>query len=125
MENFIVKPGNAGLVTTTGGGVADLCHTLSLNRSLIIAKIMAYNVTGANVTLQFGSMNRAVPAVFVALLPILVAINGLDNEWLEEEIPAVEFMSWPVVTVAGRTGNVLVVGGAAGVVVQIEVKELA
>ncbi len=123
----IIKPGNAGLVTTTGGGVADLCHTLSLTRSLIITKIMAYNATGANVTLQFGTLNRATPAVFVpgGLLPIFVAINGLDNEWLEEEIPAVEFMSWPQATAAGRTGDVYVVGGAAGVVVQIEVKEFA
>lgn len=123
MRKGIVKPGNAGVVPTTGGGIADRCHILALGRSLVITKIMAYNPTAANVTLQFGTMDRVVPT-FVPLFPLLVAISLLDNEWLEEEIPVVEFISWPQVTAAGRTGDVWVIGSAALVQVQIEVREI-
>ena len=125
----IVKAGNAGLVTTTAGN--DLCHTIgvasilnTIARSAIITKIMAYNNTGAPVTLQFGTLNRnPAGAAFVQLLPTLVAINTLDNEWAEDEIPAVEFMSWPQLTAAGRTGDIYVLASAAAVLVQIEVRE--
>ncbi len=125
----ISKAGNAGLIITTGGN--DLCHTLPVAsfangaaRSAVITKITAYNNTGANVTLSFGTLDRT-PAggLFVALLPLRVAINGLDNEWLERQIPAVEFISWPQPTAAGRIGDIYVLASAALVVVQIEVKE--
>lgn len=127
MRKGIVKAGfpagaATGVVITTGGN--DLMHTLTLGRGLVITKIMAYNPLVANVTLQFGTLNRAVAPAFVALLPILVAIAGLDNEWTEEEIPAVEWVSWPQATAAGRTGDVYVLAGAATVTVQIEVKEI-
>jgi len=54
------KAGNAGLVTTTGGN--DLTHTMPTGRTGKIVKILAYNNTGANVTLQFGTLDRATPA---------------------------------------------------------------
>ena len=127
---YVLKVGNAGLVTTTAGN--DLLHTLPLAttlaitaaRSAVITKIMAYNNTGGNVTLQIGTLNRAAAPAFVQLLPTLVAINGFDNEWMETEIPAVEFMSWPQLTAAGRLGDIYVLASVAAVLVLIEVKEI-
>jgi len=127
---FVVKAGNQGLVNSTAGN--DLLHTLPvaavLNqtgpRSASISKIMAYNNTGGNVTLRFGTLDRnPAGAAFVQLLPTLVAINTFDNEWMESEIPFVEFISWPVATAAGRTGDIYVITSAAAVLVSIEVKE--
>lgn len=127
------KPNSAGLVVTTGTvGVpaADLVHTLGTNRSgvrrsAIIRKIMAYNNTGGNVPLQFGTQDSAAVPNFVQLLPDLLALNGLDNIWEEDEIPAVEFTVNRSVGVAGREGNIYVssLGAAAGVVVVLEVEE--
>lgn len=133
----IRKGGNAGLVTTTAPGApapGDLLHTMPTRtiagpRTARITKIMAYNNTGANVPLLFGTNNRAAVPAFVQLLPALLAINtGMDNEWTEEEIPAVEWMSDESALAAGRTGNIHVVAGTvgvpvAGVVVQIEIEE--
>ena len=116
------KGGSAGLVATTGGN--DLLHTLSTGRTAKITKILAYNNTGANVTLQFGTLDRtAPPGAFVQLLPSLVSINGLDNEWTEEDLPAIEFASDTSAGAAGRTGNIYVLASAAGVDVVIEVRE--
>jgi hypothetical protein len=124
------KTGNAGLVTTTAGN--DLLHTIPLTtiaqqtfpaRSFIIRKIMWYNNSGANVTLQFGTLN-AVPA-FVALLPTILALNGFDNELTERELPCVEFMSATAQAAAAAryNGNAYVLASAAGVLVAIEVEE--
>jgi hypothetical protein len=97
-------------------------------RSARITKIVAYNNTGADVPLLFGTNNRAVVAAFVQLLPALVAIDTLDNEWQEEEIPAVEWVSNESALAAGRTGDIRVVAGTvaipvAGVFVTIEIEE--
>ncbi len=126
----IVKAGNAGLVATTTGN--DLLHTLPIAstvnvtapRSAVITKVMVYNNTGANVTLQLGTLNRnPAGAAFVQLIPTILAINGIDTEWAEADLPAVEFISWPQLTAAGRTGDIYVVGSAIGVQVIIEVRE--
>ena len=88
----IRKPNSEGLVTATGGN--DLMHTLGRNRSgvhrtAIIRKIMAYNNTGANVTIQLGTRDGTAPApLFVAYLPVLLVLNGMENIWGEEHIPA-------------------------------------
>ena len=119
----IYKQGNAGIVTVTAAALGDLCHTLSLRRSAIITKILAYNVTGGPVTLQFGTHDRLTPT-FVPLLPLLVCVNGVDNEWNETDLPPVEFVSWPQLTAAGRTGDIYVVSSGAGPTVIIEVKEI-
>ncbi len=126
----IRKANNAGLAATTAGGNV-LLHTLpvattvnSAPRSAYIRKIMAYNNTGGLVTLQFGTLNRnPAGAAFVALFPLLAAINGLDNEWLEWEIPAIEFISWPALTAAGRTGDIYVLAATAAVQISLEVEE--
>lgn len=122
---FPRKANNAGLVTTTVVATGNLCHTLPTGRSARITKIMAYNNTGGNVTLQFGTWDRT-PAggLFVALLPIFVAIDTLDNEWMETEIPVVEWQNNTTPTNAGRTGNIYVVASAANVVLALEVEEI-
>ncbi len=132
----IRKDGNFGLRTTTAPApphAGDLLHTMPTRaiagpRTARITKIMAYNNTGANVPLLFGTNDRAAVPAFVQLLPDLVAINGFDNEWTEEEIPAVEWRSDESLLAAGRTGNIHVVAGTvavpvAGVIVSIEVEE--
>jgi len=129
----IRKHGNAGLVTTTATATGDLCHTMPTRliagpRTARITKIMAYNNTGANVPLLFGTHDRATPAAFVQLLPQLITINGVDNEWTEEDIPSMEWMSDETAGAAGRTGDIYVVAGSvaapvAGVEVVIEVEE--
>lgn len=129
-RNAIRKAGNEGLVATTGAGTEDLLHTLPVStaprgpRSAIITKILAYNATGANVTLQFGTRDRTVPAAnFVALFPLLVAIDPFDNPWTEVEIPAIEFISNRTVGANGRTGDIYVLASAALVQVIIEILE--
>lgn len=115
------KAGNAGLVPTTG--LNDLLHTTSIGRTAKITKVLAYNNTGADVTLQFGTLDRQAVPAFVQLLPELVAINLFDNEWTELDLPAVEFASNTSLLAAGRTGHIYVLASAALVDVVIEVQE--
>lgn len=120
----IRKANSVGLVISTAG--PDLVHTLGTARSgvlrtAIIRKIMAYNNTGGDVVLQFGTVN-AIPA-FVQYLPSLLAVNGLDSEWGEDEIPAVEFSLVNQVGAAFRAGNIWLQSAAVGVLVIIEVDE--
>ena len=129
-RNAIRKAGNIGVVATTVVATGNLLHTLPTAtsprgpRTAIITKILAYNNTGANVTLQFGTWDRTVAgAIFVPLLPIFVAIDTFDNEWLESGIPPIEFASNTTVGANGRTGNIYVVASAATVTVVIEVAE--
>lgn len=110
---------NQGVFTLTGGN--DLIHDLSAGRKAIIRKILCYNNTGADVTLQFGTLN-AVPA-FVALLPIFVALDTLDNEWLEEEIPPVEFELNTSAGAAFRLGDIYCLASGAAVL-SLEVEEI-
>ncbi len=124
----IRKEGNARLVTSTATTNGDLLHTMPAGRTCRITKIMAYNNTGANLPLLFGTRDRSVAPLLVQLLPDLVAINGLDNEWTEEEIPSVEFAADASLLAAGRLGDIYVVAGTvavpvAGVIIALEVEE--
>ena len=106
----------------------NLLHTLPTGRTCKITKICAYNNTGANLTLLFGTRDRAVAPALVQLLPDLVAINAFDNEWTEEDLPAVEFAADLTPLAAGRLGDIYVVAGTvaapvAGVIIVIEVRE--
>ena len=115
-----VRMGNTqGLFALTGGN--DLIHILSLGRKAIIRKIMCYNNTGANVTLQFGTLT-AVPA-FVALLPLFVAIDTFDNQWLEADIPYFEFELNTSAGAAGRVGDIYCLASAANPTLVLEVEE--
>ena len=130
----IRKAGNAGLIlATTGGGVWDLLHTIPVttiqgvtfpSRTFVIRKVMWYNNTGANATLQIGTQN-AVPA-FVPLLPTIYALNLFDGELTEAELPYVEFCQVSAVAAAAVrfNGNAYVLASAAGVLVAVEVEEL-
>lgn len=127
------KSGNQGLVTTTGGGATfeDLVHTLpvdpttAIRRSAIIRKILLYNNTGANVALLFGTMSNAVVPAFVQVLPTLVALNALDNVWLEAELPEIEFQFNNTAAPNGRSGDIWVQDpSAGGILIQIEVEEI-
>lgn len=126
---YIRKANSIGLVTTTGPATADLLHLNGTSRSgavrsSIIRKILCYNNTGANVTLQFGTRDYTAPIpLFVQVLPDLLAINGLENVWREEEIPSAEFSQLLLAGVLGREGNIYVVSSVAAVLVLIDVDE--
>lgn len=126
------KAGNAGLVTTTAG--PDLLHTIktvtvqqvSFTLPYQIKKIMWYNNTGGNATIQIGTLSGT-PA-FVALLPTILAINTFDGEMREDDLPCIEFLSTPgaasgVVAANQRNGNAYVQCSAVGVLITIEVEE--
>lgn len=126
----IRKPGNAGLLTTTGGN--DLLHTIPLTtinqqtfpaRSFVIRKIMWSNFTGFNAVLIFGTLN-ATPAL-VPLLPTVLALTGFDGELGEGELPAVEFMTVSAQAAAAvrLNGNAYVLSSIAGLLIAIEVEE--
>jgi hypothetical protein len=54
-------------------------------------------------------------------------LSGVDSEWTEDEIPAVEFsvvLTVPSVAINNREGNIYLFASAAGVMVSIEVDEL-
>lgn len=123
MENEIRKANNAGLVTATGAAAGDLLHTIPIGRTVKLKKIMANAAVPG--TLSFGTLNRIPGApIFAAMLPLLAVIPG-DNEWLETEIPGVEWVNDTTIDatgVLGRTGDIRVVA-AAGVVIRLEVAE--
>lgn len=116
--------GNAGLVTMTGVGTANLMHTLALGRSAKITKIMAY-APGAAGTLQVGTRDRTAVPAFVALMPLFSVIGGLDNEWTHDQIPAWEFVSNSTAGALGRSGDIWILSTVAGITVLIEVAEKA
>ncbi len=107
-----------GVFTLTAGN--DLIHNLSLNRKAVIRKIHCYNNTGAAVTLQFGTLN-ATP-IFVALMPIFVAINTFDNVWEETEIVAFEFELNPAAGAAFRAGDIYCLASGAAIL-SLEIEE--
>ena len=109
---------NQGVFDLTTGN--DLIHSLSTNRKAIIRKILCYNNTGANVTLQFGTLTGL--AAFVALMPIFVAIDTLDNEWPATEIPSTVFELNTTAGAAGRVGDIYCLASGAAVL-SLEVEE--
>jgi len=112
------KAGNQGLVPTSGGN--DLVHDMPIGRTARIVKIMAYNNTGADATLIFGTLDNA--GAWVPLLPTLFSLDTFDNEWTSADLPNVE---WAVdTTVAGGSiGDIYVQASVAGVLVHVEVEE--
>jgi len=113
------KAGNQGLVTTTAG--PDLCHAIPVGRSFIIRKILAYNNTGVDETLIFGTQTNV--AGWVPLLPTLLAVDGIENIWTEADLPPVVFQA-DTTAGAGTTGNALVQASGINLLIQIEVEEI-
>lgn len=131
MRKGIRIANSVGAVLTTAG--PDLLHTLSQYttangnvtvRSAIIRKVLAYNNTGANVTLIFGTRDRAAIPAWVPLMPAIVAVNGLDTEWGEDVLPSFEFRTNRAALALGREGNIWVTASAAGVTLMLEVEEI-
>jgi hypothetical protein len=116
---LLERDGNAGLVTTTAG--PDLLHTLPTGRSLRVTKVMVFNNTGANVTIQLGTLTNA--GAFVGLLPSMLCINTMENVWNKIDLPSVEFVVNSLAGALGRTGSVYVQATAVGAIVSIEVEE--
>ena len=130
----IRKPNSAGLFTSTVGN--DLLHILGTNRSgvtrtAIIRKILVNNNTGGNIILRLGTRDFTAVPLFVQYLPDLLAINGLENIWTEEDIPAVEFSVLTLLLANGREGNIysttwvapLGVVAVLGLVISLEIEE--
>lgn len=124
------EAGNAGLVTTSGGGVWNLLHSIStvtlqqvtFGRPYVVRKIMWYN-PGADATLQIGTQSGT-PA-FVPLLPTILAPAGITGTLTEAQIPAVMFESTTNVAAAAaqRNGNCYVLASAGGIIITIEVEK--
>ena len=118
-QQLLRRDGNVGMVTVTLTG-PNLLHGLPVGRSARICKIVAYNNSGAPAVLTLGTLSAL--GVFTAMMPPLYALNGLDNIWTEQEIPAVEWIKYSVLVV-GMTGDIWISSSVAGPQVVIEVEE--
>ena len=118
-QQLLRRDGNVGMVTVTLTG-PTLLHGLPVGRSARICKIVAYNNSGAPAVLTLGTLSAL--GVFTAMMPSLYALNGLDNIWTEQEIPAVEWIKYSVLVV-GMTGDIWISSSVAGPQVVIEVEE--
>lgn len=126
----IRKPNSAGLVVSTAG--PDLLHTLSILgpnagqgfRSAFIRTIHVYNNTGADITVQFGTLNRAVAPAFVQLMADMVFLDTFHTDIPEQDIPMVEFRADLSALAAGRTGNIYMQASAVGLLINLTVEEI-
>ncbi len=114
-----------GLVITGGAGTIDLIHQIPVGRSFYVTKIMWYQVTGANVTLVFGTLGGAGGIVLVPMFPTQLALNGMPGELLEEELTGVEFMLNSQAIPIGWNGSLYVTSSVAAVQISCEVAEKA
>ena len=83
---------DASLVASvTAANTATLVYTLPYDgQTAIIRKVMVNNRQSAPVTVTFGT---DLSSTFAAQLPGLYAINGQDNEWTQDQLPAYEWSS--------------------------------
>ena len=130
-EGLLAKGGNAsgvggavgtpGVVVTTAAAAGDLLHTVPLNRSFYVTKIMWYN-PGVPATLTFGTLSNALVPAAIAMFPLQVALAGLNGEMLEEDLAGQEFMLNSV-PLLGWDGSLYVVASIALIQVSVEVAE--
>ena len=111
-----------GVVVTTG--VGSLLHLVPLGRSFDITKIMWYN-PGVQAILTFGTLSNAPIPAAVAMLPPQVALAGLGDVLVEEQLLGVEFMLNSLAAPNGWDGNLYVVATIAAILISVEVAEKA
>ena len=112
-----------GIVTTTGPAATDIIHAIPLLRSFYVLKLVWYQVTGANITLVFGTLSNAPVPVMVQMFPTQLAITGVVGGRVEEELTGVEFMLNNLAAPNGWDGSLYVTSSAAGVEISAEVAE--
>jgi len=78
-------------------------------RTVIVRKIIAYNLSGGNATLDIGIGL----APLVNILPTFFIVNGMTDAWPEDDIPEVEVAA-----------DLTLQSTPAGVYVQVEVEEI-
>lgn len=96
-------------------GAAAALYLIAPGRSAIIRKVQYLNACGAGSNLSFG---QGLLGAFVAAMPAIVTLNGLDGTLTEQDLPEVEFyytVALPAITF---------VSTVAGINVQIEVEEI-
>jgi len=78
-------------------------------RTVIVRKILAYSLAGADGTFEIGTGLLA----FVPIFPAFFIVNGMNDVWTEDELPEVEL------------GDDLVCQSTpAGIYIQVEVEEI-
>ena len=110
-----------GLVITLGAASVDLIHQCPVGGSFYVTKIMWYQNTGGNVTLNFYTLSNALAPV--PMFPTLLAISGIPGGVNDDDLPAVEFMVNSQAAPNGWDGNLYVTASAAGVQISCEVAE--
>lgn len=97
------------VITVVGAATPENLCLVSTGRTVILRKIMAYSNVG-NAVLDIGT---GLAAAFVPIIPSLLVLNAVDNEWTEAEIPEVEVAA-----------NLTVQSSVLGIQVQVEVEEI-
>ena len=105
------------IVGVGGGNNAALAnqvtlHTLSTGKRAVIRKLRWCNRTGANVNIWIGYGDLTVAAsVFRQTMPDILAVNGVDGELTEEQIPLNGNMpqgfAADTTAITGSNGNIL------------------
>jgi len=99
---------SSAIITVAAAATPENLYLRSTGRTVILRKVIAYSNVG-NAVLQIGTGL----APLVNIIPNLLVLNGVDNEWTEDEIPEVEVGA-----------NLTVQSSVLGIQVQIEVEEI-
>lgn len=119
------------MISIVAAATTTPVFTCQANKLYLIRKIICTNNQGAPIQLIFGYTNLAAAWVQVSLP--FIAINALDNTWIEDEIPVFGNYQtgWQVDTTAltGWAGIIACRSSAAAaapnnVLVQIELEEI-
>jgi hypothetical protein len=80
------------ILTLSAANTTGTLYTLPTDgQSAIIRKLMVSSSDSGNANLKIGTGTPH--ASFAASLPSLLVVNGMDTEWAETVLPAVEFLS--------------------------------
>lgn len=104
---------SSAIITIAAAATPENLYLVSagaiISRTVILRKIIAYSNVG-NAVMDIGT---GLAAAFARFIPSLLVLNGLDNEWIEEEIPEVEV-----------NANITVQSSVLGIQVMVEVEEV-